>query len=277
MSTISLNNFWSRTFTGAVFVIAIIGSVMISHWVFSVLFLFTALLSLREFYLLINKSGAGNIHIIPGLIAGAIFYISIVLNGIGLLGEEMLLLNLLLPVLIFILELYRNTDAPLSNIGFTILGFIYIIAPFALLNLFYNPHTPGENYDPTLLLGFFIMMWSYDTFAYLSGRAFGKHPLFPRVSPKKTWEGALGGFILSMGAAWLLSVFYQPPGLWSWITLGAIIVVFGTFGDLAESMFKRSLNIKDSGNLLPGHGGLLDRFDAVLFAAPAVYIYLIIT
>lgn len=274
MSTISLNNFWSRTFTGAIFVIAVVGSIILGPVVFAALFLVVTMLTLHEFYTLFDDSKSVNIYKLPGLLAAAVLYSSVVLAGLEVIDSTLLWINLILPVLIFITELYRKSESPISNIALSILGIFYTALPLALLSLFYNLPHAGSTSSPGLLLGFFILLWSSDTFAYLSGMAFGKHHLFPRISPKKTWEGSIGGFLLTMGAAWILSVIYPEMSPIQWLVLAGIIVIFGTFGDLAESMFKRSLKIKDSGRILPGHGGMLDRFDAALFAAPAVFIYI---
>lgn len=118
------------------------------------------------------------------------------------------------------------------------------------------------------------MLWTNDTGAYLAGRFFGKHKLFERISPKKTWEGSIGGGILTIGVAFILSVYFTNLDQTNWIVLAILVAVFGGLGDLVESMLKRSLNIKDSGNLLPGHGGILDRFDGLLLSIPFIYSYL---
>jgi len=125
-----------------------------------------------------------------------------------------------------------------------------------------------------LLLGYFVILWINDTFAYLFGTAFGKHRLFERISPKKSWEGSIGGALISIIAAWLIASFTNSLPLIHWIVIAIIIVICGTLGDLVESMLKRSLNCKDSGTLLPGHGGILDRFDSVLISAPIIFVYI---
>jgi phosphatidate cytidylyltransferase len=173
-------------------------------------------------------------------------------------------------------ELFSKHEKPIDNISKTLFGIIYVPLPFALLNFFYMPSIAGNEIHPSILLGFFLILWTSDTFAYLSGMAFGKHKLFERISPKKTWEGSIGGLIFGMVMSWVLSIYFNDLSLLQWLSIGLITIVFGTFGDLAESMIKRSMNVKDSGKLLPGHGGLLDRFDAALLAAPAVFIYLVI-
>src|SRR6202000_3479050 len=180
----------------------------------------------------------------------------------------------LLPVfagLVFIFELFRRTTAPFTNIAFTFLGIIFTIIPFSLFHALaflrggYNFHLP---------MAFLIMLWTNDTGAYLSGRLLGKHKLWERHSPKKTWEGFIGGVLLAIGASAILAHYYPEIGLIQWMVVAACIGIVGTLGDLVESMFKRSINIKDSGGILPGHGGLLDRFDGLLLSAPIVFAYL---
>jgi phosphatidate cytidylyltransferase len=274
MSTINLNNFWSRTFTGALFVVTIIGSILIDKWLFGAVFLIAAFIAVREFYTLINSVKALKVQFVPGILSTIVLYISFALFANQVVGWQILMINMLIPVLVFINELYQKNETPILNIALTFLGIFYVGLPLALLNLYYNPQLiPGE-YHPGLLMGFFVILWSTDTFAYLTGKLIGKHKLFPRISPKKTWEGTLGGFLFGLVAAWVLSMFYHEFNLINWLVIAAIIAVFGTFGDLSESLLKRSLNIKDSGKVLPGHGGMLDRFDAALFASPAVFVYM---
>ncbi len=200
-------------------------------------------------------------------------------------------------VLFFINELYLYHKRPFTSLAYSLLGIIYIAVPYSLLSYFVfrtninvsdidditnNEHiinqsifySPTIHYTPYLLLGFFILIWIYDTFAYLIGILIGKHRLFERISPKKSWEGAIGGAIFTLGFS-VLFPYFLPILLWyQWLILAVLIVIFATYGDLIESLFKRSLNIKDSGKILPGHGGILDRFDSVLIASPIVFIYL---
>jgi phosphatidate cytidylyltransferase len=177
---------------------------------------------------------------------------------------------------VFIFELFRNKQNPLQNIATTLLGLFYIALPLSLLVFIPNISLENGVFKKGLLLGFFILIWTNDTFAYLIGVKFGKNKLFERVSPKKSWEGSFGGFLFSIIVAYILSLFFIDLNTMEWIGMAIIIVVFGSIGDLIESLFKRSLNIKDSGNILPGHGGILDRLDAVLIAAPFVFFYLLL-
>ena len=168
---------------------------------------------------------------------------------------------------------------PVHNWAYSMMSQIYIALPFSLLNILAYYSLDGQTvsgYTPILPLSIFIFNWVNDTGAYCTGMLFGKHRLFERISPKKSWEGSIGGGIFSILAAWGMSHFFPFMSLWVWIGLGLTVVVFGTWGDLTESLLKRSLGIKDSGNILPGHGGMLDRFDSTLMAVPAAVIYLYI-
>ena len=274
MSTINLRNLISRSLTGLVFIAAIIGSILFSRVIFAILFLGVAIVALNEFSRLLNAGKKIKVQVVTGTLALVLMYSSIALVSLNYTGKQMLLLNLLIPVFIFISELYKNNETPIQNIAMTLLGIIYIGLPLALLNMFFNPELAIGEYNPGILLGFFVIIWAYDSFAYLTGMLLGRHRLFPRISPKKSWEGTIGGFIFGLLAAFILSMFFIEFDLINWLIIASIIMIFGTFGDLSESMIKRSLNIKDSGKILPGHGGLLDRFDAVLLAAPAVFVYL---
>jgi phosphatidate cytidylyltransferase len=169
--------------------------------------------------------------------------------------------------------LYKRSATPFQNIAYTYLGIIYLAIPFSLLILMIN-FGKGNFGVFTFPVFYFFMIWANDTFAYLVGSAIGKHRLFERISPKKSWEGAIGGLFFTFVLAFILSQFYSFLSVPQWLELAAIIVVFGNFGDLAESMFKRSIDCKDSGKFFPGHGGILDRFDSVLLSAPFVFIYL---
>ena len=274
MSGINLNNLWTRALTGVLFVVSIIGSVLLSHLLFSLLFLIVTVLAMYEFYRLFEKNETIKIQVIPGIIAGSIVYLTIALVSLQLISTKYLLLNLLLPIWVFIIELYRKTHSPIQNISLTLLGVVYVSIPLAILNLLFNPQLIAGEHHPEILICFFVILWTSDTFAYLTGMLLGRNKLFERISPKKTWEGSIGGFVFGLIAAFVISYFYPEFGLINWLIIASIIMIFGAFGDLTESMFKRSSKIKDSGNILPGHGGMLDRFDAALLAAPAIFVYI---
>jgi len=260
-----MNNLVIRGITGFFFVLFIISAIILGEWYFQTLFGLIAILALNEFYGLF-KSSDTHPNISQGLILGAIIY----LIGLFCIYEQSIttaligILVLLFP-LVGLAELFRSKKTPFQNMGITILGIVYIVLPFLLINLM---RLNSDNYWPVLSI--FILTWSSDTFAYLVGRKIGKHKLFERISPKKSWEGFVGGLVFSVLAGLLIAYFTQDNMI-KYAIYGTIIATFGTLGDLVESMLKRSLNIKDSGTILPGHGGLLDRFDAVIFVIPIIY------
>lgn len=273
-----MNNLITRSLTGIIFVLVIVGSVIAGRWVFALLFLFVSILTQLEFFHLLSKSGYKP-QTYFGLGAGIFLYATLVSGALGvggITGINIITINLIPLVLVFILALYAGSANPFADIGLTLTGIFYIALPFGLLNYFYlsSPFPNGVNYG--VLLGFFLILWLNDTAAYLVGSAIGKHRLFERISPKKSWEGSIGGALFALFAAWLLSNYFTAILPWQWFAIAIIIVVFGTMGDLVESMLKRSLGIKDSGNILPGHGGMLDRFDAVLLSAPVVFVFIVV-
>ena len=288
-----MNNFLTRALTGALFVIVMVGCIWWSWYTMACLFLLIILLGLWEFYSLLKRKG-NQPSMIYGTVLGlliiswifilsygeALFDFRIVTNCNIYLGISVFLLLYLL----FFIELFRNSTTPFQNIALTLMGVLYVVPPFALLQLL-GTHTPtyeetenGMNdfYSPNLILAFFILVWSNDTFAYLVGRAIGRTKLLERISPKKTWEGTIGGFVFTIGTAYLISMYIKEISLLDWLIVGGITSVSATLGDLVESMFKRSLDVKDSGSILPGHGGILDRFDGVFLSAPFVCIYLLL-
>jgi phosphatidate cytidylyltransferase len=190
---------------------------------------------------------------------------------------------ILLPVLsIFVKELFSNNKFPISNISMSILSLVYISFPFIISILLTKGNFLGyskSEYTPAILLGILILIWIFDSLAYCTGTLFGqhgRHKLYERISPKKSWEGTIGGALFTIIGAYFFDLLF--PLIISkedWIVIAIIVVIFGTIGDLIESMFKRSINIKDSGNILPGHGGVLDRFDSFIFTVPWVFFYLI--
>ena len=236
------------------------------------------MLGLWEFYTLAEK---GNIkpQKILGMVAGCIFYLVSTLYLNRIIPEIYLIVPIPLLFLIFIFELFSKSDKPIVNIAITLSGIFYIALPLALLSYLAYPPPPYPGfelfkYNPNVLLGFFFLIWTNDSAAYITGVTFGKHRLFERISPKKTWEGSIGGAVLSLIAAYIISIYFTELQLADWLVIAFIITIFGTLGDLVQSLFKRSVNVKDSGSILPGHGGILDRFDGVLLSVPFVFIYL---
>ncbi|MDR1644594.1 MAG: phosphatidate cytidylyltransferase [Tannerellaceae bacterium] len=271
-----MSNLLVRTITGSIYV-AVILSGLFHPCLFPIVFSIAAGLTLWEFYGLIRR------HSVPsfsGQLAGTI-------GGIYLFAASFVYVNawsdsrIFLPYLLFLLfvfisEMYAQREAPLSNWAFMLLGQVYCAAPFALLNGIV--FQPGDSFPVRFVslpaLALFVFVWLNDSGAYLIGSKLGRHRLFERISPKKSWEGFFGGLFVVLIASQIFA-FYIPAISWfHWLGMSAIIVVFATWGDLVESLLKRSLGVKDSGALLPGHGGMLDRFDSILLALPALYLYL---
>lgn len=245
-------------------------SILLGHYAFTLFFLVLTGLSTGEFYRLVTTA-----DVKPQKRWGLVLAISIYFP-IGfhfLYGEpiEYILIAIPIGVLIVIAELYRHRPNPFHNISYTIFGVIYAAVPFCF---FYAMAFLDGSFSTHFPLAFLIMLWSSDTGAYLFGSRLGKHKLFERHSPKKSWEGFIGGMLTSVVASIIISYYFADLSTLQWVGMALIIVVAGTFGDLAESMLKRSLSTKDSGTLLPGHGGLLDRFDGLLLSAPLVFVYL---
>ncbi|MFN3556419.1 MAG: phosphatidate cytidylyltransferase [Bacteroidales bacterium] len=270
-----MSNLVTRTLTGIVIVLLIIVSVVFSPYTFTGLFLVVTILGLWEFYSMLER-----VNITPnkvlGTLAGSFLFLSNALIALELAPVEILLFNFLLLFLVFLLELYRNLPNPFTNVAFTFFGLLYVAVPFALLNYLPNPGFRPDTYNYTIVLGLFFLVWVNESGAYLVGSSIGRTKLFERVSPKKTWEGTTGGGILCLITAWILGIFYTDLRALDWMVVGGMVVVFSTYGDLFESLFKRSINAKDSGRLLPGHGGILDRFDGLIMATPFVFVYLML-
>jgi phosphatidate cytidylyltransferase len=263
-----------RALTGAVFVIIMVAAILVHPITAYTLFWIFTVIGLNEFFSLAKNSGTKPQRA-AGILAGIVLY---GLTGLHFLYPEKNLVQyaFIIPFLLFIFELYRKTSTPLQNIAVSLLGAIYVAFPFALLLYFATLDTDGflYVYNPWILLGYIILIWTNDTGAYLAGTFMGKKKFFPKHSPKKTWEGFIGGVIMSLIVAIVLFKTVEMLSLFSWIIIALLVSVGGTLGDLTESMFKRSAGVKDSGKLMPGHGGVLDRFDAVFISAPFVWIYL---
>lgn len=239
---------------------------------FLIMFGFALLVGLQEFYNLVDKGGFK-----PQRLTGYLLGISMFL-GNGMMtffgySEKYLLFPLLCLFLILPIELYRKREDPFTNIAHGFLGLIYVAVPVTLLiNIVYPNDEIG--YNPLFFVGWLMLILSSDSGAYLAGTAFGKHKLFERISPKKSWEGAAGGLLMSIGFAIGFSYFLDFLTVWEWIGLSVVSVVAGIYGDLVESLLKRNVGAKDSGTLLPGHGGVLDRLDSIVLATPFAFVYL---
>lgn len=267
-----MNNFTQRALTALFFVATLIGCILFGQVSFSILFLGFCCVGLWEFYS-ISLLGDNKPQKIVGLLLGAAIFIAFSLIAMKLQNPLILLYFLPLIYLVFIAELFRKMKNPFRNIAFTFLGIVYVALPFSLLNLIAVSNREGV-YDPSILIGILLILWASDTGAYLVGSRIGKRKLFERISPKKSWEGSFGGALLSLIAAYLNAKFFPVFSPADWYVIAFLIVIMGTFGDLVESLYKRSKNVKDSGTILPGHGGILDRFDSLILASPFIYTYL---
>jgi phosphatidate cytidylyltransferase len=270
-----VKNLYTRTITGIFFVAIIIGSLILHPLAFAAVIFVIMITGFVEFFRLV-KNG----HIFPqyvsGIFTGSIVYLIPVLAAQGLISPKYLALLPFLIFVLFVAELFRDKPNTMQNLAFTIFPLAYLSIPLTTLVLLMSPLVVNDQPHWHIIFGFFTISWSYDTFAYLTGMWLGKHKLFEKISPKKTWEGTFGGTIFGLIAAYILSVFFIELSVTQWLAAGLIIIVTGTFGDLSESLLKRKFSVKDSGNFFPGHGGVLDRFDSVLFAAPALFCYLIL-
>jgi len=263
-----------RITTGLVFLIIVIGAILLNPYTLASLFYVVGVLGMLEYYSLV-KIGGYHPQGTLGVITGTALYVTIELVKLKVAGTAIVSLSIPFFMAIFVYELYRKRPDPFTNIAHTIVGIIYIMAPLALLNVFTFEEIIVE-YKPGVILGFFVLLWLNDTGAFVFGKLFGRTKLFPRISPNKTWEGTIGGGLATMTGAVIISTYTNEISIINWLVLGLIIVVAASFGDLVESMLKRSLKVKDSSNLLPGHGGILDRFDGVLLASPIAFTYLML-
>ncbi|MBM6804904.1 phosphatidate cytidylyltransferase [Bacteroides caecicola] len=270
------NNFIQRTITGIVFVAVLVGCILGGPIPFTILFALISALTIREFGSIVGKSGEVIINKPICMLAGVFLFFGFAYLGVAPGDSSVLIPYLFLVIYLLVSELYLKRKNPLHNWAYTMMSQMYIALPFALLNvLAFHTNVTGSasEYNPILPLSIFIFNWVNDTGAYCTGVLFGKHRLFERISPKKSWEGSIGGAVFCVIAAFVMAHFFPFLSLGVWVGLGLVIVVFGTWGDLTESLLKRTLGIKDSGNILPGHGGMLDRFDSSLMAIPAAVVY----
>ncbi|MCD7898511.1 MAG: phosphatidate cytidylyltransferase [Bacteroides sp.] len=278
-----MKNFIIRAITGILFVAILIGGILYSPYTFLILFTLISALTVYEFGGLINKSGVAKINRQITMLGGVYLFLAFFGFCTGLAGSYIFIPYLLLLMYMLISELYLKKVNPVGNWAYSMLSQIYIGLSFSLLNVLafqYNAETyTVEGYNYLLPLSIFIFIWLSDTGAYCVGSLIGKHRLFERISPKKSWEGSIGGAVLAIASSLILAHLFPETGMSmiKWAGLAAVVVLFGTWGDLTESLLKRQLGVKDSGNILPGHGGMLDRFDSALMAIPAavVYIYVI--
>ena len=270
-----MKNLIIRALTGIIFVVVLISAIYIHPIFFLILFCIITGLTLWEFGGLVKHYENANLQRTVNVLGGVYLFIATFVYANGLTDGKIFLPYLLFIMLTMIAELYYKAPNPINNWAFTLFAQVYCAGSFSILNFIgAEPGTPGVmSYTPLFIMAIFIFVWLDDTGAYLVGSLIGKHKLFERISPKKSWEGFFGGLILSLASSQAFAWFAPEINRMNWLGLAATVVLFGTWGDLIESLLKRTLGVKDSGNVLPGHGGMLDRFDSVMLAVPASYIY----
>lgn len=269
-----MSNILTRTIWGALFIVIIISSFLVGSYATAITLGVFMCISLLEFYRLFKSSDQIKPMTTIGIIGALILYVGLVLLKLELLQFDFNLLFipvLFLPVLNVIFSQSKN---PLLDLSVTFFPWLYYVFSFYLMFSVLT-FQGGQQFQWFFITGLFVLVWTNDTFAYLAGRAFGKHRLFERISPKKSWEGAIGGFLFTILFAIIFAYFTNKEFLF-WIIAAIIISPTSVLGDLIESKMKRLANIKDSGKILPGHGGVLDRFDAVTYAVPFFYLLLIL-
>ena len=271
------SNFLQRAITAILFVGVLVGCILYDPWTFSALFVVISALTIREFGHLINQVEGVSINKNITMLAGVYLYMAVMAFCTNLSGSKIFLPYLLLIMYLMISELYLKKENPVMNWAYSMLSQLYIALPFAMLNILSfhtSPMDTSVSYNPILPLSVFVFIWLSDTGAYCVGSLIGRHRLFERISPKKSWEGSIGGGIVAIGSSFIFAHYFPIMNMAEWAGLALIVVIFGTWGDLTESLLKRQLHIKDSGAILPGHGGMLDRFDSALMAIPAAVVYL---
>ena len=275
-----MKNLILRSITGIIYVGLICASVLSGGWLFIVFFGLIAILALEEFYNLTNASTGGEnvTTLIIDVAGGLILCVGLGCVNTGVLtpfttavmGGTFFTIYLLYMIVRLVMQLYNQESSPLTNLAYSYMGQMYVALPIGLMSMYYT--LPNGMH---LLLAVFIMIWLNDTGAFCVGSLLGKHKLYPRISPKKSWEGFFGGVIASVFVfKYCFPLYFTNISLCGLIGLGAVVAAFATWGDLIESLIKRTLGVKDSGTLLPGHGGILDRIDSLLLVIPATLLYL---
>jgi phosphatidate cytidylyltransferase len=276
-----MKNFIVRTITAVFFVAAIVTS-FLNPQAMSLLFAIVTGMTIWEFAGLVNDRPYIDINRFICTVSGVYLFLAMAGYNSGMTPATVFIPYLVSIIYLMVAELYLKAKDPINNWAYTMLSQLYIALPFSLLNvLAFRSNGYDIQYTYLAPLSVFVFLWINDAGAYICGSLLGRHKLFPRISPGKSWEGSIGGGLLVVVAAVLIWYFTEQYGVndlgltaYEWAGLGLVVVIFGTWGDLIESLFKRTLNIKDSGNVLPGHGGMLDRFDSTLMAVPASVVYL---
>ncbi|MBO0359509.1 phosphatidate cytidylyltransferase [Hymenobacter sp. BT186] len=281
-----MSNLSQRLLFGVLGAVLLLGSVWYSAWSFALFFGAVQMRMLWEFYRMMRHAGYKPAALLGGGISLVLFGGTYVFHALAderfdiqdRWTQQLIIycavgVIIILPILLILREMYawprKNQDInPFANVGINLLGLLYVSLPMSLLNVV--AFTGNGQYDYRRVFALLLLVWSSDIGAYAAGKTFGKHKLAPKISPGKTWEGAIGGFLLTLAMGWALGYLLPELSVTYRLVVAAVVAVFGPLGDLAESMLKRSVGVKDSGRIMPGHGGLLDRFDAFLFILPVL-------
>lgn len=279
-----MTNLVRRTVTGAFIVIIVLGGLWLHPVSFFLLGAVIIAGTQYEYYVMMRGAGIRP-QMVTGMISGFILYLTSTMIAVGWLPMKGFLVLIPVVFIMMVIELFRNVERPFDSLAQTFFSILYTAMPISMFPFAaFNreglaPLVPmaGIEFSPGLLIGFFLLLWTNDTGAYLVGSSIGRHRLFERISPKKSWEGFFGGMVLTLLVARNFTAWLGVTDTNGWMVIALIVSIAGTLGDLLESMLKRSLGVKDSGTIMPGHGGFLDRFDSTVMAFPLVCLYLVIS
>ena len=266
-----MKNLFVRTITGTVYVAAIIGCIVAGRYFAFALFAMVLIITVYEFFKMCLKKNITP-QVVPNIIISVFIYALFFLTENNIIDDKFRIILIPLGLVVPVIEIFRQKQNPVQNIAFTLLAIIYFALPLSIFNMALTPYaSQPEIYKPEILIGLFVIIWLNDTGAYLVGSLLGKHKMAEKISPNKTWEGTFGGALLGMIVSLIFFRYFEYFNTIQIIIIALAVIVAGTFGDLTESLIKRNFEVKDSGTLLPGHGGFFDRFDSLLFAAPVYY------
>ncbi|SHF73106.1 phosphatidate cytidylyltransferase [Mariniphaga anaerophila] len=263
-----------RSLTGVVYIFLMLAGAAIHPLIFVVVFGAFLYLTQFEFYKLVETAG-NSPRKTTGLTLGLLLFLISFGMVNNIIPTRFYLIFILALMVIFLFEAFSKRRGILQNSAVTLTGFVYVAIPFSLLNFMVYPGYPySPEFNAKILIGVFFIVWMYDSMAYLFGSKFGKHKIHKTISPNKSWEGLIGGAVFALAMGVVNALIFGQLSMLNWILVALLSVISGTLGDLFESIIKRRLKVKDSGTILPGHGGLLDRFDSLLFVIPVVYVWL---